>query len=482
MKNIYLILVLFSFGVFQACTEHEYSEKKAINASDFGLNESGDALPALQKALVACRNQKASKLIIPEGVYQFYNEKANEKYLAVSNNDNGLKRVGFDLTGFSSLEIDGNGSEFIFHGHIVPFVIHQANDIHLKNFSIDWAKPLHSEGVVTNVNKLRKSFDLKLKDWVEYEIINGELLYNSGGHWQNMQNNLFFDPVTKATVHNVSAYKIAPWDHRNSEFYEARELEKGLIRISALESKLPEEGWVMVIKGRSSRYKSRYSPGIHVFESKGVQFDSINIFHAGGMGIIAERSADISMDHVNVKLREGSNRVVSTTADATHFVNCKGQVSFNHCVFENMLDDATNVHGIYTEFVDLVDDYTIGIRTVHYQQTGFTFAGKGDSIQLVDQPTLMPYGEKLVVEEYELVNESYSKLKFTTKVKGLIQPETAVENVSWYCSVSVKNCEVRQNRARSMLFAVPREIIVENNTFNSMMAGISIGSDANDWY
>ena len=37
-----------------------------------------------------------------------------------------------------------------------------------------------------------------------------------------------------------------------------------------------------------------------------------------------------------------TQRVISTTADATHFVNCKGDILIENCRFENMLDDGTN--------------------------------------------------------------------------------------------------------------------------------------------
>ena len=90
--------------------------------------------------------------------------------------------------------------------------------------------------------------------------------------------------------------------------------------------------------------------------------------------------------------------MVTTTADATHFVNCKGLLYYDDCTFENMLDDAGNFHGIYTKIVDLVDEYTIGVRRMHGQQTGFQFAEPGDSIRLSDSKPMKPYAILKVVE------------------------------------------------------------------------------------
>ena len=63
-----------------------------INAADYGLMQGEDAVPAIRKALEACVEQGASKLIIPKGNYDCFPGKANEKYLRVSNNDSGAKK------------------------------------------------------------------------------------------------------------------------------------------------------------------------------------------------------------------------------------------------------------------------------------------------------------------------------------------------------------------------------------------------------
>lgn len=41
--------------------------------------------------------------------------------------------------------IDGNGSELIFHGHLQPFTLDGCENITLRNFTIDWEKPIVSE-------------------------------------------------------------------------------------------------------------------------------------------------------------------------------------------------------------------------------------------------------------------------------------------------------------------------------------------------
>ena len=102
------------------------------------------------------------------------------------------------------------------------------------------------------------------------------------------------------------------------------------------------------------------------------------------MGLIAERFSDIILDSFNVVLREGSNRLITTIADATHFCNCKGLITIKNCTFENMLDDATNVHGTYARIKKIMGDKQIAYETYHPHQKDYFFAAKGDSVRIVD--------------------------------------------------------------------------------------------------
>ena len=92
MKKKFSIKVsMLFFGItlsLFACAEKEM----VINAADYGLMQGEDAVPAIRKALEACLEQGASKLIIPKGNYDCFPGKANEKYLRVSNNDSGAKK------------------------------------------------------------------------------------------------------------------------------------------------------------------------------------------------------------------------------------------------------------------------------------------------------------------------------------------------------------------------------------------------------
>jgi len=125
----FFIVALFVISISASATE------KIVNAADYGLTQEGDAVPALRRALEACVEQGSTKLIVPKGIYNCFPGKANEKYLRVSNNDNGMKRILFPLEGMRNFEIDGQGSQFIMYGQMVAVDVDNCENIKLTNFS-----------------------------------------------------------------------------------------------------------------------------------------------------------------------------------------------------------------------------------------------------------------------------------------------------------------------------------------------------------
>lgn len=480
-KTINAIVIIFLTVTIASIFPCKTYGQLSLNVASFGI-DSADATPAVLATIEAAKAKKVSKIIIPKGIYHFYPAKAQEKYLAISNNDNGLKRIAFPLIGFENLEIDGQGSTFIMHGAIIPFLVEQSKNISLKNFNIDWDRPIHSEGTVIAVNEKNKTFDLQMSKEFPYEIRGHELIYMGiNGYEQGLQENVFFDPNTRAIAYDNTKYLMDPWMKRLDYEYSAKEISPGVVRIlDTIAEALPKVGWVFATKG--NKMQNRISPAIHLLYSSNIDLSNINIYHAGSMGVIAEKSQDISLTKLNVTLAPGSKRMMSAAADATHFVGCKGRISLIDCLFENMHDDGTNVHGVYTLLDYVVNNNTVAVKLNHVQQFGFDFAAKGDSVRLVDRATMTPYAI-LVVKDVKKINEEYSYLIFAEDIKSVVKPNTAVENISWYPNhVIIKGCTIRNNRARGILISTSGNVEITNNYFANEMAAISIGGDANFWW
>lgn len=289
--------------------------------------------------------------------------------------------------------------------------------------------------------------------------------------------NIVFDPRTMATAYRSDDYYIPKpdnFDIRVTPKAPGRyELQTRFVRA------LPPVGTILTFKGVFTQ--NRHSPAIHATASSGVLVEDVTIHHCGGMGLIAEKTDNVTVRRLQVVLRKGSPRIITTTADATHFCNCRGTVLIEECIFENMLDDATNVHGSYVRVTGITAPNQVIARINHPQQAGYEFAGKGDEIDVVDGQTLA-CETHLRGEKTGTHHAHYIRLTFTSPVEGRLTVGDGLENMSWYPELIFRNNVVRNNRARSILVSTPRKVIIEGNTFSSMMSAILFEGDMDHWY
>ncbi|KXX66809.1 hypothetical protein [Flammeovirga sp. SJP92] len=480
-KTTLLPLLLLFYGVELLA--------QSIHLKDYNITEANDATLVVVKAIEDAKAKGIRKIKFPKGTYHFYKTFAPDYYCAITNNDNGLKRTPFPIIGFKDLEIDGGDSDFIFHGKMIPFLIENSEHITIKNLNIDWERPFYIEGEVIANDTDEKTFDLHLN--TDYKVQNGHLYvmlerddtpyerdfgYRFAipeGDQMEVGQNIFWDKKLKKPLYNTRNYQL------RVRSIEAVELEEGKVRLKAKSRELPPVGAVLNSKG--AYLSNRTSPAFRVFKTKDIEFNNINIYHAGAMGLIAERSENITLDAFNVKLREGSERMVTTTADATHFCNNKGLITIKNCLFENMLDDATNIHGTYVRVNKVIDDFSVAVETYHPHQKGYLFGEAGDSVRVVDHDRLLPKTEAMAIKEVKYINEKISILTFNQSIKGKIALYNGIENISWNASAVIENNIIRNNRARSILLSTNKPVVIRNNYLSSQMSSIRITGDLRLW-
>ncbi|MEJ0001457.1 MAG: right-handed parallel beta-helix repeat-containing protein [Verrucomicrobiota bacterium] len=393
-----------------------------------------------------------------------------KKYCFVSNNDPGLKRIAFPLDHAENLEIDGGGARFVFHGFVNPFVLDGAKKITLKHFSIDWARSFDSEAKILAVRP--GSVDLQFSDQFPYRIDPGGVLtfidresppnvYPAGGL-------LEFDPVRQETAFQAPDQFVGPT-------YFADALAPGQVRLK-LDNFQGTPGNTLVFGDGARR-----CPAIIVSDSAQTRIEGVTIYHAGGMGIIAQRSRDITLDHVQVTPSPNSGRLISASADATHFVNCRGQIAMTNCLFENQEDDATNIHGIYARIESQTSPTEFEVRLVHPQQLGFDFITPGEGLELVHAPSLVTFGQ-VRVRKVERLNSEYARVTVEEPLPKECAAGDVVASIAGYPDVLVSHCVIRRNRARGLLLGSRGKIIIENNTFHTPGAAILFEGDACHWF
>ncbi|MAT69413.1 MAG: hypothetical protein CMJ58_07790 [Planctomycetaceae bacterium] len=466
-----------------------------IDAGEFGLSElkpGEDATSAFRKAIEACRDRGASGLRIPPGVWHLYPDAAFERTLAVANNNPGVKRVAFLLDGLEDFTLAGDQALLMCHGEMIPISADNAVNLSLRGVSIDWEHPFHFQGEVVALHPEVNAFDLQTHPETIYEIRNERLVFRekpsaSPDAWKewapppterlswehNLQWNMWFDGATNEPIPGEHQWALAP-DPR------VKEITPGVIRLFDATDIMPQLGWVVAVKGMGS--PNRTSPAIRVARSKNLKIDDVTIRHAGGMGIIVQRTVGATLRDVHVELPEKRGRVVTTTADATHFNGCRGEIVLEDCSFANMLDDAANVHGCFVRVERTTGPRTLICRRVHSQQRGLIVMESGDKVRFVTSDDLQPYGDAVVTSTREL-NSDLFEVKLDRLPSGGVRTPSGLYNLTWQPSLVVRRCTVRNNRARVMLIATAGRVVVEDNVFeNSSMAGVQFEGDNGFWW
>lgn len=470
MKNrisLFIALLLVSFASLQSCK----SEIIEIQADE----TIRDYSPVIRRIL---SGHPDGNIIIRfgEGTYPFYPEEAFSEFLNLSNNDSGQRKVAFLIKKMKNVTIECSNSKFLFHGAIVPFAIKDSEDIKIGGFNIDYDYPWTLEGKVVSNDPVKHTFILEIFPDNKYRIENGRLLFG-GYDWEYpMAENIVFDPKTRRPYFNTSLYEHGYWA---GEMH-AREIKKGFVEFSSVNSKeVPPIGSIWDDKGPMD--VNRSYPGIAVLCSKNIDIENVHISKSGAMALIAEFSENITVKGMSTAAEPGSKRMITASADATHFVDCKGHIILEDCIFESMLDDATNIHGIYVNVDTLISNTSFRTSFGHFQQEGVIFGKEGDIIRFIDKKTLRPLGEGRLKRIDRSNRKSYD-IETSFNLSGLSAKDVAVENISRGASATIRNCKVRYNRARSLLISTPGDVLIENCTFSSMMAGIRICGDANYWF
>lgn len=441
------------------------------------LQPETDITATLLEALSSLPKHSA-KLVLPAGRYYITPELLAERWMAITNHDNGVKRIAFLLEDFQDLVIEGHDTQLLFSGYVLPFLVKDSRRVVIRGLSIDWTTPFFIQGEVISSDLEAGQYTLRMYEkGYEWRIEDSRIVFPlSVTPFNSLGEGLLFDKESRCPVYRSKDFDM----HRKSNDIRVRRNGDGTVTFFERLRSRPEPGTVFTFKGPMGG--NRYAPAFHVIGSGDVRIEEVNIYHAPGMGVLAERSENIALERVNVLLPPGSDRMISTTADATHFCNCRGRVSIENCRFENMLDDASNVHGTYAEVVKRLARNRVQVRLGHFQQAGFEFAGVGDEIWFIVAPS-RSRSVTGTVQEVEALDELNLVLTFRDPLPEELKAGDIFENKSWNTSeYLVRNCVFRNHRARNLVIKTPGRVVVKHNEFASMMPAILIRTDMSFWY
>lgn len=478
------LLSVLSLSLVLSCTT--LSAQKVYEISAFGLkaNSSKNASPVLQKALakIKAEYKEGEKVILrfPEGRYEFHEKGAAVREYYISNHDQtNPKKVGIALEDMKNLTLDGQGSEFVFHGRMLPVSLLRSENCLLKNFSIDFENP-HIAQVKIVENDPQDGIVFEPAPWVDYRIAKDSIFEAYGEGWTMRHSwGIAFDGDTKHLVYNTSdigcptkgASEVAPRRIHAPGWKDARLVPGTVVAM---------RGW------------GRPTPGIFLSHDVNTTIENVKVHYAEGMGLLAQLCENITLEKFGVCLKgDADPRYFTTQADATHFSGCKGKIVSCNGLYEGMMDDAINVHGTYLKVVKRVDDRTLVGRYMHGQSWGFEWGCPGDEVQFIRSNTMELVGKQnkiISIRPYDKEQTEGAReflITFQEPVDQVINEQSGfgIENLTWTPEVLFSGNVIRNNRARGSLFSTPRKTIVENNLFDHTSgAAIQLCGDCNGWF
>lgn len=467
-KNVFtLLLIIFCTPVLNGRT---------YRMSEYGIrpgsrNLSVKIARAMEKIRSGSAGEDSIVLEFLPGRYDFHAEDALSRHYFISNHDQTeSSAVGIAIEGWDGLTMDWSGSELVFHGVMIPVAVTDSRNCTLKNFSIDFENPQIAQIRIVE-NRGDGGIVFRPESWVRYRISRDSVFETYGSGWNlHPTTGIAFEEDTRHILYNTGDI-----------FYDTkgiRETETGLLAPGWKDGRL-KAGTVVAM-----RTWKRPAPGIFLYGNMDTHLYNIKVRYAFGMGLIAQLCDGITLDGFGVCLRgEDDPRYFTTQADATHFSQCKGVITSVNGLYEGMMDDAINIHGIYLRVISIENDSTIVGRFMHDQAWGFRWGCAGDSVQFILSRTMETAGKPNRIAD--IMHEAREVRIVLENPHGLDASagELGIENITWTPEVYFAGNTVRNNRARGALFSSPKRTVVENNIFDHTSGtAILLCGDCNGWY
>lgn len=393
--------------------------------------------------------------------------------------------AAFVLRGLQNVTIDLSGAKLIFHGRIMPFALFDCKNVTLRNFSIDYDRPFFTEGTVLDSHDGEVTIEvpplyryriegrdlIAVSDTWEHRLTNGDMLFRC------------FDPETRLPSRhsgvilaligdNLTPRPTPPLPIHQLFAYDAGERK---IRITGLpESFVPRVGEILAMT-----HEDRRKHGILLERSEDTTIENIRFYHIGAMGVVANLCRNITVRRLDMYIDETcADRVVTVNADSFHTFHCDGKIVVEDCRFENMLDDAINIHGNYLYCLAKTGERELRVESKAQALVQMEYFLPGDAVVIYKGNT-QEVRTRGVVESAEYEGDSdYMRVRFTEK-NGEIEDGDMLESERM---PEIEVCRCHSRCMGGFRISSSRRVVIEDCTFETAAFSVAFTGDMNYWF
>lgn len=436
-----------------------------------------DATPAIRAAVA--RLKDGDTLRFAKGDYHLYPDAAESVEQGISNNKYGVRRkVVLNLMNRRDITVDGGGATFVCHGDVMPFMVRQCKGVCFRNFTVTADLPAAIGFQVTQ--KDEKGFELAFdENAASVKVAPEGLVFCTT--WGETTN-----PI--AAIISLETHRIVYLAHPSSSraaraglavghiLAQPRQVDARHIRFDYAPSDDPRTLQCVFNVGEKLCFNLTDRSRVMMLseDCANLTVEDIAVRRFVGMGVVAQRSRDLTVRRYRVVPNEGE--LVTTGADAMMFTNCGGEVLVEDCEVSHSLDDVFNNHGNYAEVVSS-EGNRLALRIGHPEQRGFLPYRVGDEVEFIAPASRAALARAKVVAATLTAADA---IALDVEPAVNIPVKTLVENVTL-----VPNVTLRRNYFHdypNLRVSQRGRILIEGNVMRRGCSALYVNDLANYWY
>ena len=420
-------------------------------AEDYGITQESEAntgtLSLLLKDLKSVEGNKIIKF--KKGIYYFTGK--------------------VDITGISDLYLVGEeGTEFVYKGWTTYFEAKASKNVHINNISFDMLYSPTISGTIKSYNETDTQSTIVLSIPEEFDLTNK--LYTS---WEGITCSYmecYYDSLTGSYVpdRNANLFYNSPTSSNNKGIEKATYNEDTRELSIVLNYSFPYCRYQTPTIGTnvSFAYTMYENHGMYFYQCENVYLENVNVYVTGGMGFRVNEGKNVYLNRVNYMNREGSKRIMTSTADIIHCAALEGDLKITNSILEASHDDALNIKSFYTA----VSSVSASAKEIEVKQTQNEVVVSyevGDTIDVYSKETMG------LVDTYTITDVYKSGTSYTLTVNKRpknVEVGQNVGNVTKSTKMELDNCIIRNKRNRGILLQV-RNSSITNCTFQNVVMG-----------